>query len=158
MADMMLPGGPPGPGGPSLGGPPPGGLPGGPPGMPPGPGGPPGGPPGGIGGKMSAMKSLFNPADIAAMLQRGEITPQTKFVELLAKMGISPDDTIMQVVQKTMGEAQKADPLQKMKAFAPPGAPPAPPPGPGGPGGPGGLPPMPAGPSTPGSVDKLFGS
>ena len=156
MADRMLPGGPPGPGLP------PGGLPGGPPGLP--PGGPPGLPPGpggpGLGGKMSAMKSLFNPADIAAMLQRGEITPQTKFGELLAKMGISPDDTIMQVVQKTMGEAKNADPLQKMKAFAQPGAPP-PPPGPSGmsPGGPGaGLPPMPGGPSAPGSVDKLFGS
>ena len=119
------------------------------------PGGPPGGPPGGIGGKMSAMKSLFNPADIAAMLQRGEITPQTKFGELLAKMGISPDDTIMEVVQKTMGEAKKGDPLEKMKAFAPPGGPPQGP-VPGGPG-PVGQPPTPSGPSAPGSMDKLFG-
>ena len=152
MADMMRPTGPagppglpPGPSGPIPGGPPPGALPGGPPG-------------GGVAAKMASMKSLFNPADVAAMLQSGEITPQTKFGELLAKMGISPEDTVQQVVQKTMGEVKKADPLEKMKAFSQPG-PQGPPPGlpPTGPTPGGGMPPAPAGRRPPGGMDELFG-
>ena len=136
-------GGPP-PGGPPMGGPPPGGpLPG----------------PQGVSEKMGAMQSVFNPADITAMIQRGEITPQTKFGEVLAKMGISPDDTVMEVVQKTRQEAVKSNPLEKMKALSPgAGPPPGPPQAPLGPGGPGpGMPPAPGGRRPSGSVDKLFG-
>ena len=111
----------------------------------------------GMQGKIGQMQSLFNPADLAAMFQRGEITPQTKFGDLLAKMGISPDDTLMEVVQKTTREVVKGNPIQKMKALAQPGpeAPPESPPGmpPGG----GGAPPPPVAPSGPGTMDELFG-
>lgn len=165
MSDRMMPPGPPP-------GPMPRPMPSGPPpGMPPGPGGPPppgglpGGPPGGgMVGKVGQMQSLFNPADLAAMVQRGEITPQTKFGEVLAKMGISPDDTLMEVIQKTMQEVGKGNSIGKMKGLSQPGPqgpPPGPPPGlpPGGaPAGPGaGIPPPPGGRRPPGSVDQLFG-
>lgn len=138
---------------------PPGGLPAGPPpGGPPRPGGP-----AGVAGQVKQMQSLFNPADLAAMLQRGEITPQTKFGEVLAKMGISPEDTLMEVIQKTLQERDKGNPLEKMKALSPgapstpPGAPSAMPPGgpPSLPGGPE-MPSVPAGRRPSRSMGELF--
>lgn len=167
MSDRMLPTNGPGglpPGGMPIGGPPPGPPPGATGGLP--PGGPPGPMAGaGMAGQIKQMESLFNPADIAAMVRRGEITPQTKFGEVLAKMGISPEDTLIEVIQKTMRERTKGKPLEKMRALssgapgAPPGAPTAmpsstPPSLPGGPG----MPSVPAGRRPPGSMGELFGA
>jgi hypothetical protein len=117
-----------------------------PPGMPPG-----GGAPAGrdVAGKLNQMQSVFNPADIAAMVQRGEITPETPFRDVLAKMGISPEDTVAQVIEKVMQERNKANPLEKMRALStgaggiqPPGA---------------GMPQPGAGPSAPPEMSELFG-
>lgn len=110
-------------------------------------------PPGqGVAGKVEQMQSIFNPTDIAAMIQRGEITPQTPFGEVLAKMGISPNDTVMEVIQKTMRESRKANPLEKMRALSqPPGAPPQGMPSRGE-----GMPSAPVQPSAPGSMGELF--
>lgn len=126
-----------------------------PPGMPPSQGMPQGSamPTGGqdVPGKLSQMQSMFNPADIAAMVQRGEITPQTPFREVLAKMGISPDDTVMQVIQKTMQERNKANPLEKMRALSQgQGEAGMQPPGPG-------MPPGGGQPSAPPQMSELFG-
>lgn len=169
MSDLRMP---PTGGGPGL---PPGGPPGGPPGLPAGgppglsprgPGaGPPAGGPGGVADKLGQMRSLFNPADIAAMVQRGEITPQTPFGEVLAKMGISPEDTLMEVIQKGMQERKNANPLEKMRALSPgapgtpPGAPGAMPPGapPSLPGGPE-MPSASGGRRSPPSMGGLFGA
>jgi hypothetical protein len=112
----------------------------------------PGAAPGGAAETVQKMQSIFNPVDIAGMLQRGEITPQTRFIDLLAKMGIGPDDTLADVVQKTVAERRKALPVQKMKAIAQAG--------------PGGPMPQPAQPGMPnsqagrrpaGNFEQIFG-
>lgn len=106
-----------------------------PPGMPPGgpsPGGP---PPGGPGGNpMGVLKdnmSIFNPADAAAMKESGEITVQTTIRDFFASKGVDVDGPITQLIQFAGDQAQKANPLNKMKAVAgqAPGGPPGMPPG-----------------------------
>jgi hypothetical protein len=110
-------------------------------------------PQGNISGKLQGMQSVFNPTDIAAMMQRGEITLQTPFRDVLAKMGISPDDTLIEVVRKTTQQVRKGNPLEKMKALsgAQGGMPQA-----GMPPGGAQMPPASVGPSAPGSMDELF--
>ncbi len=94
---------------------------------------PPQAPPGG-GNPMDAVKqnmSIFNPVDATAMRESGEITPQTTIREFFASKGIDVDGPVTQLVQFVQDQAQKAQPINKMKAIAGQGQggqPPAPPP------------------------------
>lgn len=73
------------------------------------------------GDPMSAMKqnmSIFNPVDATAMRESGEITQQTTIREFFASKGVDVDGPITQLVQFVQDQAQKAQPLNKMKAMA----------------------------------------
>jgi len=81
---------------------------------------------------MGALKdnmSIFNPADAAAMKESGEITAQTTIRDFFASKGVDVDGPITQLIQFAGDQAQKANPMNKMKAVAGQGAPPGMPPG-----------------------------
>jgi hypothetical protein len=90
-------------------------------------------------GVLKDNMSIFNPADAAAMKQSGEINAQTTIRDFFASKGVDVDGPITQLIQFAGDQAQKANPMNKMKAMAGQSAPPGMPPG--GPGGHQGPPP-----------------
>lgn len=71
----------------------------------------------GVSQVMKGMQSFLNPTDVVAMIKAGEITKDTTFAEIFARMGIDVNGSIMQIADKLPQQMQKADPLQKMKAI-----------------------------------------
>jgi hypothetical protein len=114
---------------------------------------PPPKPPMGGGDPIGQNQSLMNPADLAAMKQTGDVTPNMTVRDLLQKMGIDVDGPVSQLQEFAKKQVQGATGLGKMNSIAGmPGGQGAPPPTPGpGPGGP-----PPGGPSPPGGMASLL--
>lgn len=73
-------------------------------------------------------RSVFNPTDIAMMLQDGEIDPGMSVVDFLERFGIDVNGPITQLGEFFMKQMSSADPLQKMQAIREKAQPAPPPP------------------------------
>jgi hypothetical protein len=71
-------------------------------------------------------RSVFNPTDVASLVQSGQFTPQTTVTEFLGFFGIDPNGPVTQLIDFQKNQIDKADPLNKMKAIAGAGKAPAP--------------------------------
>jgi hypothetical protein len=88
---------------------------------------------------MDAMKqnmSIFNPTDATIMRESGQFNPNMTVRDFFAQNGVDVDGPVIQLLKFVKDQAQKANPLNKMKAMAgggpqgqPPQAPQGMPPG-----------------------------
>lgn len=63
-------------------------------------------------------RSVFNPADLTAMKQEGEITPDMSIRDYFARLGVDVEGPVSQLVEMGKQQMQKANPLNKMQAVA----------------------------------------
>jgi len=90
-------------------------------------GGMPGGAPGGDPlAQMKSQESIFNPADAAMKVNRGDIRPDMTVAQLLGSMGIDVNGPASQLTEFMKGQVQNKTNLGKMGLGGPPGAPPGP--------------------------------
>jgi hypothetical protein len=83
-------------------------------------------------------RSFFNPADLAMMVQSGELSPETTIEEYLGMLGLTPQNTMQDMAMVMQKQMKLGSPIGKMQAIAaagqpgqaPPGAPQAGPAGP----------------------------
>jgi len=88
---------------------------------------------------MEQNKSIFNPADMAAMKQSGQFSQNMTVRQAMEKLGIDVDGPVAQLTEFAKKQVENANPLNKMKNIAQGGG--APPPGGPPPGDLGGNPP-----------------
>ena len=76
----------------------------------------------GMQGQLTGMRSLFNPQDIAMMVQDGEIGPQSTVIDLLGKVlqkaGVDPNGPVSQLGEMFKKQMTNADPVSKMRQLA----------------------------------------
>lgn len=117
--------------------------------MPPGMGAKP--PMGGGGNAVQKNMSIFNPTDGLLMGKSGQMGPDKTIREGFSAMGLDVDKNTMADLSKFVGEqAQKANPMNKMRNMGGAGSPP----------GAGAAPPMPPAPpqNNPGGQEKTLDS
>lgn len=87
---------------------------------------PPQGMPGGDAmSKVKENMSIFNPTDATMMRESGQFSPDMTVRDFFAQNGVDVDGPITQLLKFVQDQAQKASPLNKMRAIAGQGAPPA---------------------------------
>ena len=79
------------------------------------------------GGGMQAKQSVFNPADMASKVTKGDVRPDQTVEEFLQRnFGVSPQDPVQKLFASLKGQVQNSTGAGKM------GMPPTPSPSPGG--------------------------
>lgn len=81
--------------------------------------------------QIKGQRSILNPMDASSMVQDGSIDPNMSVDDFLTKLGVDPKGPVSQLISMAQDQTQKANPVNKMQAFArgpggqPPGQPPA---------------------------------
>jgi hypothetical protein len=77
------------------------------------------GPPGasGVMAKVKGQRSMFNPQDIAMMMEDGTISMEMPVVQVLEVFGIDPQGPFSQLARGFQQQMKSANPLEKMKAI-----------------------------------------
>ena len=101
-------------------------------------------------------RSVFNPTDMAAMGQTGDVTANMTIAQFFSKFGIDVNrDPVTKLAQFTQDQLSKANPMNKMSAIA--GGSPSGAPSPGQAGGGGQSAPVGNGPPPAGLADLMRG-
>jgi hypothetical protein len=68
--------------------------------------------------KVEQKQSLFNPTDVAMMIETGKISPQMPVVDMLKTMGIDPEGPVSQLAGTFKKQMDNANPVKKMRSLA----------------------------------------